>query len=346
MSRMGAYAASRRRAPRRGRGRSSLDPARSRAPRTSCATACGWRAAANTTATRAGGSRWRAAGHADRRHRGDRPAAGVGAGPGAAHRRRPPVLGGGRGRRQAVPRSRASRPRICWCSTGGSPPTSRSASATAWRCRWPTTTPSSGRRRCPTPVTSGRRRRRCASSTAGTGRRFAGGAGWRWFVFKPERGFDFQAPTAFLSYWQSVSPPLEEPGAEWDWRVTASFEGRRFRSGPLRGRRRLSARRSPPINGWTASSPRPPRSTAPATCCWAAGCAGQLNDSNSYGESLLRGAVFLRGVRAAALAAVPGRPGRAGRHPLRATPSRWAATHAGAFLSIEEEGRSDAPRWS
>ena len=70
-----------------------------------------------------------------------------------------------------------------------------------------------------------------------------------------------------------------------------------------------------------------------------AGLAGQLNDSNSYGESLLRGAVYLRGVLL-----LPWQLSLAARAELVAT--RYADAvqvgrdPAGAFLSIEEEGRT------
>jgi hypothetical protein len=168
--------------------------------------------------------------------------------------------------------------------------------------------------------------------------RFSGGAGWRWFVFKPERSFDFQAPTAFLSYWQSVSPPLEEPGAEWDWRVTASFEGRRFRSD-----RCVAGAACPPTVPADQRMDRFFAATAEVNrtgdVLVGAGLAGQLNDSNSYGESLLRGAVFLRGVLL-----LPWQLSLAARAELVAT--RYADAvqvgrdPAGAFLSIEEEGRT------
>jgi hypothetical protein len=168
--------------------------------------------------------------------------------------------------------------------------------------------------------------------------RFSGGAGWRWFVFKPERSFDFQAPTAFLSYWQSVSPPLEEPGAEWDWRVTASFEGRRFSTN-----RCVAGAACPPTVPADRRMDRFYAATAEvnrtAEVLIGAGLAGQLNDSNSYGESLLRGAVYLRGVLL-----LPWQLSLAARAELVAT--RYADAvqvgrdPAGAFLSIEEEGRT------
>ncbi len=168
--------------------------------------------------------------------------------------------------------------------------------------------------------------------------RFSGGAGWRWFVFKPERSYDFQSPTAFLSYWQSVSPPLEEPGAEWDWRLTASFEGRRFRS-----RRCVMGAACPPTVPADRRMDRFFAVTAEVNrtgeVLVGAGLAGQLNDSNSYGESLVRGAAYLRGVLL-----LPWELSLAGRAELVAT--RYADAvqvgrdPAGAFLSIEEEGRT------
>ena len=169
--------------------------------------------------------------------------------------------------------------------------------------------------------------------------RFAAGAGWRWFVFKPEPGFDFQSPTAYLSYWQTMSPPPEEAGAEWDWRVTASFEGRRFRSS-----RCVMGAECPPAVPADRRMDRFLAMTAEvnrtADVLLGAGLVGQLNDSNSYGESLLRGAVFLRGV-----VLLPGQLSLAARAELVAT--RYADAvqvgrdPGGAFLSIEEEGRTN-----
>ena len=85
----------------------TLDPARWRAPRTSCATGCGSRAGRIRQQSGPPGT-GRGQRHAGRRDRGDRPAAGVDPGPGAADRRRTPAVGGGGGRRQAVPRSRGA----------------------------------------------------------------------------------------------------------------------------------------------------------------------------------------------------------------------------------------------
>ena len=168
--------------------------------------------------------------------------------------------------------------------------------------------------------------------------RFSGGAGWRWFVFKPERSYDFQAPTAFLSYWQSMSPPLEEPGAEWDWRLTASFEGRRFRSRRCVHGCRLSAhgpRRSPhgpllrrdrrgqPHGGcwwapvWPGSSTIR-TATARAWCAWPPTCGGVL---------LLPWELSLA-ARAELVATRYADAVQVGHDP------------AGTFLSIEDEGRT------
>jgi hypothetical protein len=168
--------------------------------------------------------------------------------------------------------------------------------------------------------------------------RFAGGGGWRWFAFKPERTLDFQAPTAFLAYRQAVAPPIEEPGAEWDWGLTASFEGRQFRSS-----RCLAGAPCPPP---TPAARRRDRFFALAAdlnrtgaALLGGGLALQLNDSNSYGESLARLAVHLR-----AVVLLPWQLSLAGRAELAATRYRDAVQvgrdPAGAFLSIEEEGRS------
>lgn len=172
------------------------------------------------------------------------------------------------------------------------------------------------------------------------GARFAAGGGWRWFTFKPEPMFDFQAPTAFVAYRQALLPPLDVPGAEWDWGLTASFEGRRFQSS-----RCAQVALCPPTD--PTAPQRLDRFVALAAdvnrtgdALVGGGVALQINDSNSFGESLLRAAVHLR-----AAVLLPLDLSLAGRAELVAARYRDAVQvgrdpMTGSFVSIEEEGRS------
>ena len=170
--------------------------------------------------------------------------------------------------------------------------------------------------------------------------RFAAGAGWRWFVFKPEPGFDFQAPTA---YRQLLADDVTASGGS---RRRVGLAGDRQLRGPAFSIRAV-AWRAPTCPPAVPADRRMDRFLAmtaevnrTADVLLGAGLVGQLNDSNSYGESLLRGAVFLRGV-----VLLPGQLSLAARAELVAT--RYADAvqvgrdPAGAFLSIEEEGRTN-----
>jgi hypothetical protein len=170
------------------------------------------------------------------------------------------------------------------------------------------------------------------------------GAGWRWFVFKPERAFDFSGPSVVLHYRQGLAPALGEPGAEWDWGVAAAYEGRRFDS----------IRCASLLSPCPAVPPGPTRTdsffslTVDASrtgdALLGAGAAVQLNDSNSYGESLVRLAAHLR-----AVVLLPWQLSLAGRAEL--VGSRYAdSVPVGqrmmdnmqvSYVSIEEEGRSN-----
>jgi hypothetical protein len=172
--------------------------------------------------------------------------------------------------------------------------------------------------------------------------RLAAGGGWRWFAFKPERAFDFSGPSVFLDYRQGLAPALGEDGAEWDWGAAAAFEGRRF----------ASIRCPSPSSPCPAVPPGPTRrdsflslavdASRTGDALLGAGAAVQLNDSNSYGESLARLAVHLR-----AVVLLPWQLSLAGRAELVA--SRYAdAVPVGqrmdnmqvSYVSIEDEGRS------
>ncbi len=117
-------------------------------------------------------------------------------------------------------------------------------------------------------------------------------AGFRWFVFKPDRDFDFQAPTAALDvHWARAS----DGGADWEASAGASFEDRAFGGPALNG--------NCPAPGFACAGPDTRRDafvagrlelTRVARVLAGVGYALQDNRSNSYGESVIRNAFSAR----------------------------------------------------
>ena len=113
-------------------------------------------------------------------------------------------------------------------------------------------------------------------------------AGYRWFVYKPLRDYDFQAPVVTLEH--RLTYETEDGGAEWTLASALSGELRRF-SGP----RLLSG-------GADGSGARHGDQfvtaqvdvTRTGAVLLGAGYAVQWNRSNSYGEGLLRHVGSLR----------------------------------------------------
>jgi hypothetical protein len=122
----------------------------------------------------------------------------------------------------------------------------------------------------------------------------AGGGGYRWFTFKPDGAYSFHAPTAFLSLRQSLPGDLLSGGADWEWSAGGSLEARAFdgaactesgcdptSDGPRhRDRFWVGQAGFSRTGGWL----------------FGAGAAVHLNQSNSYGESLVRGLLHVRTV--------------------------------------------------
>jgi hypothetical protein len=172
----------------------------------------------------------------------------------------------------------------------------------------------------------------------GMGRLLAG-AGWRWFLFKPERAFDFSGPSAVLNYRHAWLAALGEEGADWEWGAGATVEARRF-GGP----------RCPSRDDCPPPPPTDARQdqflvvhtelTRTADALVGGGLALHANRSNSFGESLSRVVLHLRGVFL-----LPWRLSLAARGELVATryhdpvPVGHSAM-TGMFVSIEEESRS------
>ena len=120
------------------------------------------------------------------------------------------------------------------------------------------------------------------------------GGGYRWFTFKPERAFSFRAPTAFFSIHHVLPGDLLAGGADWEWRAGGSLEARGFDGAACTasGCEQASGGARHQDRFWIGHA------ELSRTGSWlvGAGLAVHWNQSNSYGESLVRGLVHLRAV--------------------------------------------------
>jgi hypothetical protein len=116
--------------------------------------------------------------------------------------------------------------------------------------------------------------------------------GYRWFVFKPDRDLDFQAPTAAVEL-RWASPATE--GADWQAVAGAGFEYRTFGGPALLG--------NCPTAGLACAGPDTRRDaflvgrielTRVGHVLAGIGYALQDNQSNSYGEPVIRNAFSAR----------------------------------------------------
>jgi hypothetical protein len=187
---------------------------------------------------------------------------------------------------------------------------------------------------------------------AGDGTVLVAGAGYRWFVFKSDLDFDFQAPSGSLELRWLREAPGDEDGADWEVTAGASLERRAF-AGPA-----LAASSA----ATTATAPQRADTffvghlelTRVGAFLAGVGYALHLNDSNSYGESLTRHVATLRlatplplncylAARAELIFAHYREPVAIGR-----------VSTTGQLLSIDDENRSSlrvdlsralSPRW-
>lgn len=167
------------------------------------------------------------------------------------------------------------------------------------------------------------------------------GGGYRWFTFKSDDNFSFAGPTAFVTARQIFPGNLDRGEADWEWSAGASLEWRGFdglacastdcAAASSSGSRRLDR--------FWVSHVELTRTTA---FLLAAGAALHLNQSNSYGEGLVRGVFHAR-----AVVPLPWAMSLSSRADLVAT-HYWnslllaqADPNAGApLVSIEDENRS------
>ena len=171
------------------------------------------------------------------------------------------------------------------------------------------------------------------------------GAGYRWFVFKSDRGFDFQAPTGFLDLRWVHEPPGDEEGADWEAIAGVSLEQREF------------AGRALAAPSTQATAPATARADsffvghfdlariggfAPGdrSLLAGAGYALQLNRSNSYGETLTRHVAILRVAATLPLACYLAARAELIFALYRDTVTLGMAETTGKLLSIDDENRS------
>ncbi|HXJ22720.1 MAG TPA: hypothetical protein VMT03_21055 [Polyangia bacterium] len=116
--------------------------------------------------------------------------------------------------------------------------------------------------------------------------------GYRWFVFKPDRDFDFSAPTAALDLRWTYQP---EDGADWEAQAGVGFEPRSFGGPALIG--------NCPQPGFACSGPLERHDdflngrvelTRVGRVLTGLGYGLQYNRSDSYGETVVRHALSLR----------------------------------------------------
>jgi hypothetical protein len=173
------------------------------------------------------------------------------------------------------------------------------------------------------------------------------GAGYRLFVFKPDRSFDFQAPTATLDLrWARETA---DGGADWETAFHASYERRAFDGHPFVAGPCPLGETCPPVSGtgdrldhFATGSVELSRT---GRVLVGAGYALHVNLSNSFGETVTRHFVTAR--FAAALPLDLFVSARAeilfARYADEVVVAQAEGAAAGrTFVSIEDENRNNA----
>jgi hypothetical protein len=168
------------------------------------------------------------------------------------------------------------------------------------------------------------------------------GGGYRWFTFKSDDNFSFAGPTAFVTARQIFPGNLDRGEADWEWSAGVGLEWRGFDGlacasadcttvAPSSQSRRLDR--------FWVSHVELTRTTA---FLLAAGAALHLNQSNSYGEGLVRGVFHARTVVPLPWAlSLSSRADLVATHYWNSLLLAQADPNAGApLVSIEDENRS------
>jgi hypothetical protein len=118
------------------------------------------------------------------------------------------------------------------------------------------------------------------------------GGGYRWFTYKPDGAFSFQAPTAFFLFRHVLPGDVLSDAADWEWSLGGSLEARDFAGAACVASGCDGAAEAHRDRFWVAQA------QGSRTGSWliGSGAALHVNQSNSYGEALLRGLLHVRAV--------------------------------------------------
>jgi hypothetical protein len=120
------------------------------------------------------------------------------------------------------------------------------------------------------------------------------GGGYRWFTFKTDDAYSFAAPTAFFAIRHMLPGELLDGGADWEWSAGGSVEARDFR-GPACTSSGCGDTSGVPRHAdrfWVGHA----EFSRTGRWLFGSGAALHLNQSNSFGEALVRGLVHVRAV--------------------------------------------------
>jgi len=120
------------------------------------------------------------------------------------------------------------------------------------------------------------------------------GGGYRWFTFKPDGAYSFHAPTAFLSLRHVLPGDLLSGGADWEWSAGASIEARAFDGAACTASGCDQSGIAPRHRDrfWIGHT----EFSRTGSWLFGSGVALHINQSNSYGEALVRGLFHVRTV--------------------------------------------------
>jgi hypothetical protein len=120
------------------------------------------------------------------------------------------------------------------------------------------------------------------------------GGGYRWFTFKPNDAYSFTAPTALFAIRHTLPGELLDGGADWEWSAGGSVEARDFR-GPActtSGCGNSAGDAGHSDRFWVGHA----EWSRTGSWLFGSGAAVHINQSNSFGEALVRGLLHVRAV--------------------------------------------------
>jgi hypothetical protein len=120
------------------------------------------------------------------------------------------------------------------------------------------------------------------------------GGGYRWFTFKPDNAYSFAAPTAFIAIRHTLPGDLLAGDADWEWSAGGSVEVRNF-DGPACASTGCGDQAGVPRHHdrfWIGHA----EWSRTGSWLFGSGAALHINQSNSYGEALVRGLFHARAV--------------------------------------------------